>query len=96
MRNSSRASPVAVGIFRGYYAAASLKLNIPAVCWAHLHIFRGYYAAASLKRKGLEPQLVDLHIFRGYYAAASLKRHELGMAAPLEAESSAATTPRPH
>src|SRR5438477_264663 len=70
-------------IFRGYYAAASLKL-VCSVTHASSpgQIFRGYYAAASLKRfitQALEPTGNDLPrlLRRGLIEARKSERGSL-------------------
>ncbi len=62
-------------VFRGEFAAASLKLELASGGVVALDaVFRGEFAAASLKP--VKPRIAALAfpVFRGEFAAASLKR----------------------
>ena len=63
-------------VFRGFTAAASLKVVIAALDHPHaVRVFRGFTAAASLKVQHVLVRLllVGGQVFRGFTAAASLK-----------------------
>ena len=65
----------AQAIFRGFFAAASLKRTSRYCVIVDFIIFRGFFAAASLKRsEALGDRVLGREIFRGFFAAASLKR----------------------
>ena len=59
--------------FRGFNAAASLKLDAPTILAEAASGFRGFNAAASLKRRLSAPLRRTVRRFRGFNAAASLK-----------------------
>ena len=68
-------APRALRHFRGFNAAASLKLDeVIAISEDVVGNFRGFNAAASLKRQDSHRGFGAGHHFRGFNAAASLKQ----------------------
>ena len=61
-------------VFRGFYAPASLKLDLSGKIHGLPEVFRGFYAPASLKQvKNIAGLNSRQSVFRGFYAPASLK-----------------------
>ncbi len=73
---------LAMGLFPGFIAGASLKLTSPLVSLlASLRLFPGFIAGASLKRRVIRRRVAGRRgLFPGFIAGASLKRvHRLWM-----------------
>ena len=82
--------------FRGFNAAASLKLILAHPIGRDGKAFRGFNAAASLKHSHRPGNVAAAVAFRGFYAAASLKQTPPGNRPIPGREPSAVLMPRPH